>query len=191
MPKGHRNFRVEYARRIARGLARGLSRSQSRGHPKLAEAPARASSRPISDDRIQLALRALRQERNFAKAAKAAKFSPERLRKYAIERGFIEKAGRRWRVRQDLPRRMLIFSNGRSLAITVADFQSASRVGRYMAAVRRFLETNDRSVLEPFIGQSVRDATGKEHPFETRPNVLYRLSAAGEHAFEQIYRIVI
>lgn len=60
-----------------------------------------------------------------------------------------------------------------------------------MATVGRFLETNDRSLLKPFIGQSVRDTAGKAHPFEARPNVLYRLSSAGEHTFEQIYRIVI
>jgi len=186
-----RDHKTEYARRIARGLARGLSRSQSRGHPKSAEAPARASSRAISDDRIQLAFRVLRQERNFAKAAGAAKLSPERLRKYAIDRGLIEKHGRRWQTRADLPRRMLIFSTGKSFAVTVVDFQSASLVGRYMAAVRRFLETNDPSILTPFVGQSVRDISGKEHPLETRPNVLYRLSSTGEHTFEQVYRIVI
>jgi hypothetical protein len=136
-------------------------------------------------------LRALRQERNFAKAAKAARVSPERLRKYAIERGLIEKAGRRWRPRADLPRRMLLYSDAKSLPITVANAQTASAVGRFMAAVGRFLEANDRSVLTPFVGQSVRDINGREYPFETRPNILYRLSAAGEHAFEQIYRIVI
>jgi hypothetical protein len=186
-----RNYKAEYARRIASGLARGLSRTQARGHPRVAENLARISSQPISDDRIQLALGTLRQERNFAKAAKAAKVSPERLRKYAVERRLIEKTGRRWDVRQDLPRRMLIFSNGRSLVITVADFQSASLVGQYMAAVKHFLEKPDRSVLRPFVDQAVRDVVGKEHSFETRPNVLYRLSAAGEHTFEQIYRIVI
>jgi len=186
-----RNYKAEYARRIARGSARGLSRSQARGHPKIVETPIRSAGRPFEAAHIQLALRTLRQERNFAKAAKAAKVSPERLRKYAIERGLIEKAGRRWRPRADLPRRMLIFSQGRSLPITVGDIQTASAVGRFMAAVGRFLDTNDRSVLTPFVGQSVRDINGREYPFETRPNILYRLSAAGEHSFEQIYRIVI
>jgi hypothetical protein len=186
-----RNYKAEYARRIARGSASGLSRSQARGHPKIAETPVWSARRSLEDARIQLALRALRQERTFAKAAKAAKVSPERLRKYAIERGLIEKAGRRWQPRADLPRRMLIFSQGRSLPITVGNIQTASAGGRFMAAVGRFLDTNDRSVLTPFVGQSVRDINGREYPFETRPNVLYRLSAAGEHTFEQIYRIVI
>jgi hypothetical protein len=190
MPRKTRDYAAEYARRIARGFVRGLSRSQARGHPKGVETPVRSAGRPLEDARIQLALRALRQERNFATAAKAAKVSPERLRKYAIERGLIEKADRRWQLRQNLPRRMLIFSQGRSLPITVGNAQVASALGRFMAVVGRFLETNDRSVLTPFVGQSVRDINGREYPFETRPNVLYWLSTAGEHTFEQIYRIV-
>jgi hypothetical protein len=185
-----RDYKAEYARRIARGLARGLKKSQARGHAKAAEGALRPS-KPISDARLQLALRVLRQESNFAAASRAAKISPERLRKYAMERGLLEKAGRRWRTRADLPRRMLLFTNGKSLAITVGDFETASLIGRFMSAVGRFLETNNRALLTPFAGQSVTDISGKEHPFETRPNVVYRLSAAGEHTFEQIYRIVI
>jgi hypothetical protein len=186
-----RDYKAEYVRRIARGFVRGLSRSQARGHPRVSETLVWSARHSLEDARIQLALRALRQERTFAKAAKAAKVSPERFRKYAIERGLIEKAGRRWRPRADLPRRILIYSQGRSLPITVGNIQAASAVGRLMAAVGRFLETNDRSVLTPFVGQSVRGINGREYPFETRPNVLYRLSTAGEHTFEQIYRIVI
>jgi hypothetical protein len=60
-----------------------------------------------------------------------------------------------------------------------------------MSAAGRFLETNKRELLAPFVGVSVKDIAGKEHPFETRPNVLYRLTAAGGESFEQIYRIVV
>lgn len=115
-----RDYKFEYNRRIARGLARGLSRSQARSHPKPTESFNRRAARPISDGRLQFALQQLRKERSLAKAAKAAKISPERLRRYAVERGVVEKSGRRWRTRSDLPRNVLIFSNGRSLAITVA-----------------------------------------------------------------------
>jgi hypothetical protein len=108
MPRKPRDYEAEYARRIARGSARGLSRSQARGHPKIAETLIRSAGHPLEDARIQLALRTLRRERNLAKAAKAVKVSPERLRKYTIEHSLIEKAGRRWRPRADLPRRMLI-----------------------------------------------------------------------------------
>jgi hypothetical protein len=186
-----RNYAAEYARRIANAIARGLSRTQARGHARAAETPSRGPPRPIEDDRLQLALRLLRKEKNFSEAARAAKISPERLRKQTIERGLIEKSGRRWRPRANLPRRILVFSKSQSLAITVGDLAAASLAGKYMSAVGRFLETNDRSALAPFTGQSVVDLSGKEHPLETRPNVLYRLASAGEHTFEQVYRIVI
>jgi hypothetical protein len=144
-----------------------------------------------ADVRVQLAPKSLRQGKSLSAAARAVRMSPERLRRYAIERNVIEKQGRRWSVRHDLPRRMLLYSRGQSKSIVVGDFVSASKVGRFMAAVRRFLETNNRSVLEPFSGQSVRDISGKEHSLETRPNVLYRLSSTGEQTFEQVYRIII
>jgi hypothetical protein len=52
-----RDYKAEYARRIATGSARGISRSQARGHPKVAETPVRSARRPLEDARIQLALR--------------------------------------------------------------------------------------------------------------------------------------
>ncbi len=190
MPSRSRDYAAEYARRIARGKAKGLTKSQARGHSKASEKPLRAA-KPISDDCLQLALRVLRQEGNLGAAARAAKISPERLRRYAVERSLIEKAGRRWRARPDLPRRMLLFSRGDRSTVTVTDFEAASLIGRFMSAVRGFLETNNRALLTPFVGQSVRDVAGEEYPLETRPNVLYRLATAGEQTFEQIYRIVV
>jgi hypothetical protein len=190
MPRRSRDYAAEYVRRIARGLAQGLTRSQARGHSTPKEVPVRGS-RPISDERLQLALRVLREEGSLAAAARAGKISPERFRTYATEKKIIEKDGRRWRTRSDLPRRVLLFTKGKSLAITVGNFETASMVGRFMSAVGRFLGEPKIALLAPFVGQSVRDITGKEHLFETRPNVLYRLVAAGEHTFEQIYRAVI
>jgi hypothetical protein len=185
-----RDYKSEYARRIARGLSKGLSKSQARGHSKANEKSFRAPKR-LLDERLQLALKVLRQEKNFAAAARAGKIAPERLRKIAVEKGLIEKEGCRWRVKPDLPRRMKLFSDAESLVVTVGDFETASLIGRFMSAAGRFLETNKRALLTPFVGLSVRDIAGKEHLFETRPNILYRLAAGGDHSFEQIYRIVI
>ena len=73
------------------------------------------SKRPspaIEDDRLQLALKVLRQEKSLTAAAREAKISPERLRRYATEKDIIERRGRRWIVRRKLPRRMLLFSEG-------------------------------------------------------------------------------
>ncbi len=193
MPRRTRNFAAEYARRIANATARGLSRSQARGHPKPAESSIRTGrgGRPIEDTRVQLALKSLRQEKSLSAAAREARISTERLRRYALEKNLIEKQGRRWSVRHDLPRRMLLYSRGQAISIVVGDFASASKVGRYMAAVGKFLTNNDPSGLAEFAGQSVRDVSGAAHVFETRPNALYRITSSTDQTFEQIYRIVV
>jgi hypothetical protein len=191
--KSKRNYAVEYARRIARAVMKGLSKSQARGHPKPTEAIIRASrtAKPLEDDRLQLALKVLRQEKSLTAAAREAKVSPERLRRYATERSIIERRGRRWIVRRELPRRMLLFSDGKTLQVVVGDFASASKVGRFMSAVSAFLRTNNPAGLRQFEGVSVADISGKIHPFESRPNALYRLAWAHDQSFEHIYRIVI
>jgi len=187
------DHKTEYARRIARALAKGLSRSQARGHPKPAESSIRTSlgGRPIEDARVQLALKILRQGKSLSGAAREVRISPERLRRYAIETNVIEKQGRRWSVRHDLPRRMLLYSRGQALSVVVGDFDSASRIGRFMAAVGKFLTTNNPAGLAEFAGQSVRDVSGVTHVFETRLNALYRIASSTDQTFEQIYRIVI
>ncbi len=194
MPNPKRDYRAEYRRRIARGAATGISRSQARGHPKPREAAvaSRHPPRPIEDDRLQLALRVLRQEKSLSAAAKAAKIAPERLRHFAAERDIIERQGRRWIVRHQLPRRMLLFTDGKPLQVVVGDFDAASKIGRYMSAVSQFIrKTNDPTGLREFEGVSVTDVSGKAHVFETRPNVLYRLASAHDQSFEHIYRIVV
>jgi hypothetical protein len=133
----------------------------------------------------------LRREKSLTAAARAAKVSPERLRRYATQRDIIERQGRRWIVRHDLPRRMLLFSDGKDLRVVVGDFTSASKIGRFMSAVRHFLRTNRPAALREFVDESVTDISGKTHPFETRPNTLYRLASAHDQSFEHIYRIVV
>jgi hypothetical protein len=190
--KVKRDYKAEYARRIARGSVQGISRSQARGHPKAAEAVIGAkAAKPLEDDRLQLALKVLRQEKSLTFAAREAKVSPERLRRYATEKNIIERRGRRWIVRRELPRRMLLLSDGKTIQVVVGDFASASKVGRFMAAVSAFLRTNNPAGLRQFEGASVADISGKIHPFETRPNALYRLASAHDQSFEHIYRIVI
>jgi hypothetical protein len=59
-----------------------------------------------------------------------------------------------------------------------------------MAAVKEFLRTNDASNLDPFKGEWVTDVNGRDYPFETHPNALYRLHASGIPPFEEVYRLV-
>lgn len=67
----------------------------------------------------------------------------------------------------------------------------ADIIGRYMAAVGRFLESNDPAYLAPFAGEVITDTAGRHHPLETDPNALYRLEASGGETFEDVYRIVV
>jgi len=188
--KRKRDYRAEYQRRVERGLAKGLSRSQARGHPKASEKLVR-QPRPIDDDKLQISLKALRSGQSLAEAAKQIRVSPERLRNQAKALGAIHKRNRRWKVKKVLPRQMLIYSNGEALTIIIGRYHYASKLGRYMAAVGRFLSSNDISHLRPFIGKSVKDSEGGSYIFETDPNALYRIAASGADSFEQIYRIVI
>ena len=185
-----RDYRAEYKRRIARGLVKGLSRSQARGHPKAKERNVK-KPRPISDGAFQISLKALRSGKTLTEAAREIHVSPERLRNQANRLGIIRRERGKWVVRKKLPREMLIYSGGKALRIVVGTFSNASKVGRYMAAVRKFLRSNDHTHLNRFIGKSVADIKGDKHIFETNPNTLYRLSASGVESFEQVYRIII
>lgn len=148
-------------------------------------------SRKISDKRIQRGLRVLQELKDIIPAARAAGVSPKMFAKAALEKDAIRKQGKRWVVQGSLPRQMLIFSGGHEVTITVRGIKAASLIGSYMAAVKQFLKTNNASALAPFIGRGVKDIARKTHPFETNPNLIYRLALAGDQAFEQIYRIVV
>jgi len=86
---------------------------------------------------------------------------------------------------------MLVYSKGEEYSIIVGHMRHASRIGRYMSAVSKFLRSNDPAHLKPFIGKTVTDENGKIYIFETNPNALYRIAASGGETFEQIYRIII
>ncbi|SEE46428.1 hypothetical protein SAMN05444161_5847 [Rhizobiales bacterium GAS191] len=184
-----RNYREEYRRRVDRALARGLSRSQARGHARSGEASIKRSGTK-SDAKLEKALRTLRETNSQVFAAKNVGVSPERFRRFLREQSLAQREGRRWKFTDLRPREVLVTSKGRERWIKVAGFERASLVGSHNEAIKRFLETNDISHLEPFVGVSVRDTSGRNHPLETRPNILYRLAAAGGEAFEQVYRLI-
>ena len=185
-----RDFKAEYARRIASASRRGLSRSQGRGHARSSEPSLRP--KPIaSDERLEAALRLLRQSGRQGKAAKEAGVAPERFRRFLRQNALADRKGRTWRITDSRPRRMTVLTAGESKELTLAGFSQASINGEHLTAVRAFLGSNDIEFLRPFSGRSVIDAKGKSHPLETDPNRLHRIAAQGEAVFHEIYRLII
>lgn len=190
-PGKRRDYKAEYRKRLERALARGLSRSQARGHARPGEKTLRSAKKVTQpDERLEQALRALRATGNQEQAAKSAHVSPERFRRFIRDNKLAEREGRRWRLTDNRVRELVMITDGRRKRVRVAGFELASLIGQHNAAVKAFLDTNDISKLEPFAGLSVTDVSKRAHPLETRPNILYRLAAAGSEAYEQIYRFL-
>jgi hypothetical protein len=183
-----RNHQAEYRRRLDRGRARGLTKSQARGHARAQEAGLKAKSGK-TDPRLERALRELRRTNNQVAAAKEAGVSPERFRRFLREHKLAERKGRVWEITDKRPRDMTAITTRGAVDLKLPDYETASLVGQHNAAVKTFLDTNDISDLQPFEGSIIKDASGRTHVLETRPNVIRRLDASGE-TFEQIYRIV-
>lgn len=192
MARKPRDYRAEYSRRKERGRLRGLSTSQARGHRLANErAVSKRPSKPLSEERLQVALQELRKQGSLTKVAKSLRISRERLSRVAQENGLIERQGRRWRIADAVQREFTIFSESRSVLVVLGNRDEASKAGAFMSAVKTFLQTNRASEIAPFEGQGVTDQNGKFYPFETDPNRLYRLAAARDRSFENIYRIII
>jgi hypothetical protein len=146
----------------------------------------------VYDPILEEGIKEMRAGATLQEAARFAKVRDERLRQYLTDTGVGIFDRGRWRIGQDRrPRRVVFYSRGRAVEITVAGYEEAAAVGRYMHAVARLAATNRPTRLARFRGSGVVDIRARFHPYETDPNTLYRLLAAGPEPFEQIYRIVI
>lgn len=185
-----RDYKTEYARRIANAESRGLSRSQARGHARTGETQI-WGQKIRGDVRLEAALKVFRQTGNRTAAAKSVNIAPERLRRFLRENVQIEGRGRALKIIDDRFREMTVISNGKADVLRLRGFDQASLNGQHLAAVGHFLKTNDHEFLLPFEGRAVIDAKGKSHPLETDPNELHRIASLGSDVFHEIYRLVL
>jgi len=104
----------------------------------------------------------------------------------------VRKVGRKWIFLKDTRvRETPFYTNGEFRWVSLRGFAAASKARLYMADTERFFRTNNLAFLDKWKGAGVEDADGRWVPFETRPNILYRLNSVEKEPFEQIYRIVI
>lgn len=181
-----RDYKAEYQRRLEKGLSKGKSKSAARGHAR-AEDLGRLPPGPIDrDNTYERALKSLKQGNSLRSAAKFHGMSEEKLRRYVKRATEAQRIGSKWVIFDTRPQPVFIISNGELRTVIVA-LDDASDVGKYHAAVNRFLATNDIDHLFQFEGEGVYDVNGKFHRFETRPNILRKLDSVGEINFLTIY----
>ena len=84
--------------------------------------------------------------------------------------------------------RMLVIPTPKGVReVAIRGLQQASRLGKYWAAVQKYLQTGDDSALLRFKGKGFTDASGKRHLFPTDLKQLDRQASAGVLSFESIY----
>ncbi len=184
-----RDYASEYRRRIERGLKRGWSRSKARGHGMTTKRRRKATPRKYGKE-FELALRGLRLFNNQRLAAKSGGISTKRFRQFLREKRLAHFRKGRWRFTDRRVRTVRAITTRGDNPSTVKGFDAASAVMSHREAVRKFLLDPDPKLLEPFRDWPITDVEGRTHHLETRPNVLYRLSAAGTESYEEIYRLI-
>ena len=188
MPKSRkqRDYQAEYQRRISRGLATGKSRSAARGHSRAADLPKPAPSSIDRDSALEQALKQMRRGLSQSDAAKVSGVSVEALRRHRLLNTQSQREGRKWVIFDSRPQAFWIASQGKFVAVTLAN-DEGSEVSAYWRAVDSFILTNEDEHLFPFEGDGVHDVKGRYHPYETRPNVLRKMEAVGDLNFIEIY----
>tara|TARA_R110002124_G_scaffold75181_3_gene201712 strand:- start:3658 stop:4263 length:606 start_codon:yes stop_codon:yes gene_type:complete len=182
----NRNYKLEYQRRITAGLSKGRSRSAARGHPRAADLPKPDQVAIDRDSALERALGHMRRGLSQSAAAKVSGVSVEALRRHRLLNTKSLREGRQWVIFDLRPQAFWIASQGKLVAVTLAN-EEGSQVSAYWRAVDRFLATNEDEHLFPFEGNGVYDVAARYHPYETRPNVLRRMEAVDDLNFIEIY----
>jgi len=189
MAKRQRDYRKEYARRVAVAAQKGLSRSVARGHPRAGERTKPATGSAVDpNSREERALKMIRHGASLRDAAGHFRMSQERMRAYLKETTAATRENGRWKIVDRRLRQFPFYSNG-SVVIPWMTNEQTSEAARYMQAVKLFLHSGDASFLKPFVGKGARDVNGRSYAFELDENTLYELDHRDEAVIPEQYRI--
>jgi hypothetical protein len=168
----------------------GKRRSRSPRATGRSKRPSNKLARRDSDERLETALKYLREGRSQKRAAEIGMVSVKRFRQFLRSNKLAKFKSGHWQITDRRIREIAIISEGQALLIKVRGFSPASLAMRHRAAVDHFLDSNDASLLTPFEGATIKDVTKQTRVLETRPNVLLRLANAGGDAEMKIYRLI-
>ena len=85
---------------------------------------------------------------------------------------------------------MKINNNGREVSIQINDSRTASLIGQYHNAVKKFLNTGDKKSLKKFRNKKIRDIDGNFHSFETNPASIIEINERIEEPeFYELYAV--
>ena len=132
----------------------------------------------------------MRAGRGIGAAAREAKVSEKRLRKYIRMRNLATRRGKVWKIHDPRVRRVGIQTGGGIQSIFVEGYKPASKAGQAWDRQGRFTRINDIELLAELGDDGITDIHGRFYPFETNPNALHRIAAVEEVAFHEIYQIV-
>jgi predicted DNA-binding protein (UPF0251 family) len=177
--------------RRTRGKRTVDSKPRKRIKRRVGRPSSKAQSALLQERKLREAVRLLRKNNGDLDAsARGVGMRPATLARQLTKNRIARKVGNHWDLYRRGHRSIRLYADGQVLQVTVS-LKTASIIGRHLSAVGQFVKkTNDPEHLKPFVGRSVKDLAGKEHTFETRPNVLYRLYA-GTEPLEELYRILI
>ena len=135
------------------------------------------------------ALRTLaRMRRNgetLSQAARAEEVDPRTVRKYLGGELRQMASGRTQPTSTDKRQReMLILTSSGPAPTTIRGSQQASQLGRYLAAVGKFLRTGEVDALDEFEGKKIAG-----HVLITDPETLMSLAQAGALQLDEIYSV--
>jgi hypothetical protein len=97
------------------------------------------------------------------------------------------KNGKRVAKQPDKRLRVLLVPTPEVREVAIRGSEQASRIGKYWAAVQKYLQTGDDSALLRFKGKGFTDASGNRYFFPTDLRQLDRQASAGVLSFESIY----
>jgi hypothetical protein len=82
---------------------------------------------------------------------------------------------------------LMVPSQDGTREIAVRSSRQATELGKYWAALQKYLQTGDASALRKFSGKHIVDASGSKVPLITDLTELDRIASAGNFRFESIY----